>query len=352
MAKSEQFEQYVKLSAELQRTEVGKMTRQETLAFFINIYNALVVHANIERGPPISVWQRYKVSRWNGPSDSVVAAAADDDMYTWVITDHWSVLVTDQYLSRHFTVLWLKPLMWLWREWSALTLNKNVLGNLSCANGVSIQYATCFIYCVYVISVSTKSVDVICLCGCSCACARARVCVCVCVRVCACFCICMPYPIVLCSQFFNTVSYNIGGQLYCLQDIENGVLRANRKGVGQVRAPFSRTDPRLCVSLDRCEPLIHFALVCGAKSCPPIKTYTAPVSSSVHESLWLCLHVTPTSSRVPFLYLLFPVSPSLPFLSFLADQHHCFPLSLTLSSRSSFPSSLSKSMYGFLCQCR
>ena len=34
-------------------------------------------------------------------------------------------------------------------------------------------------------------------------------------------------------QFFNTVRYIIGGQSYSLQDIENGVLRANRKGVGK-----------------------------------------------------------------------------------------------------------------------
>nr|KAG5698309.1 hypothetical protein BaRGS_017011 [Batillaria attramentaria] len=38
--------------------------------------------------------------------------------------------------------------------------------------------------------------------------------------------------------------------------------------------PFSKTDPRLKVALEVHEPLIHFGLVCGAKSCPPIKTYT------------------------------------------------------------------------------
>lgn len=30
------------------------------------------------------------------------------------------------------------------------------------------------------------------------------------------------------------------------------------------------------------DPRIHFALVCGAKSCPPIKVYTA---DSLHEGL-------------------------------------------------------------------
>ena len=34
-------------------------------------------------------------------------------------------------------------------------------------------------------------------------------------------------------QFFNTVRYIIGGHEYSLQDIENGVLRSNRKGVGK-----------------------------------------------------------------------------------------------------------------------
>lgn len=32
------------------------------------------------------------------------------------------------------------------------------------------------------------------------------------------------------------------------------------------------------VALPDAEPLIHFALNCGAKGCPPIKTYTPQVS--------------------------------------------------------------------------
>ena len=39
--------------------------------------------------------------------------------------------------------------------------------------------------------------------------------------------------LILLQQFFNNVRYLIGGQVYSLQDIENGVLRANRKGVGK-----------------------------------------------------------------------------------------------------------------------
>jgi hypothetical protein len=51
----------------------------------------------------------------------------------------------------------------------------------------------------------------------------------------------------VCLQFFNYVSYLIGGEVFTLQDIENGVLRGNRKGVAQLLKPFSKTDPRLQV---------------------------------------------------------------------------------------------------------
>ena len=33
----------------------------------------------------------------------------------------------------------------------------------------------------------------------------------------------------------------------------------------------------LPIALQTPDPRIHFALVCGARSCPPIKTYTAVV---------------------------------------------------------------------------
>ncbi len=88
----------------------------------------------------------------------------------------------------------------------------------------------------------------------------------------------MIYSLLVAFQFFNYTSYVIGGHLYSLQDIENGVLRSNRRGVGAFSKQFASGDPRLKVMLEKHEPLIHFALVCGAKSCPPIKTYSAEVS--------------------------------------------------------------------------
>ncbi|XP_054642972.1 uncharacterized protein zgc:152951 [Dunckerocampus dactyliophorus] len=134
MSASPAFERYCELAIQLQRVELLSLSREEKLAFFINIYNALVIHGYLRLGAPTNMWQRYR--------------------------------------------------------------------------------------------------------------------------------------------FFNYVSYLIGGEVFTLQDIENGVLRGNRKGVAQLRRPFSKTDPRLQVALPDAEPLIHFALNCGAKGCPPIKTYT------------------------------------------------------------------------------
>jgi hypothetical protein len=85
-----------------------------------------------------------------------------------------------------------------------------------------------------------------------------------------------------CLQFFNQTSYIIGGHVYSLNDMESGVLRANRKPVAALRRPFPANDPRLDVSLKEPEPRIHFALVCGARSCPPIKLYSP---DNVNEEL-------------------------------------------------------------------
>ncbi|KTG05281.1 hypothetical protein cypCar_00047461 [Cyprinus carpio] len=105
MSQSLCFQRYCDLAVQLQRVDLLSLSREEKLAFFINIYNALVIHGNLRLGFPKNIWQRYR--------------------------------------------------------------------------------------------------------------------------------------------FFNYVSYFIGGEVFTLQDIENGVLRGNRKGVAQLLKPFSRNDPRL-----------------------------------------------------------------------------------------------------------
>lgn len=69
------------------------------------------------------------------------------------------------------------------------------------------------------------------------------------------------YICCLVFQFFNYVSYFIGGEVFTLQDIENGVLRGNRKGVAQIMKPFSRNDPRLQVSQEEDEQFVQYKLI-------------------------------------------------------------------------------------------
>jgi hypothetical protein len=75
--------------------------------------------------------------------------------------------------------------------------------------------------------------------------------------------------------FFRRVSYLVGGFRLSLDDVEHGVLRANRPGPFPPFRPFGRLDPRGALALDRVDPRIHFALNCGAQSCPPVGVYRA-----------------------------------------------------------------------------
>lgn len=86
-------------------------------------------------------------------------------------------------------------------------------------------------------------------------------------------------------DFFSKVSYDVAGAVYTCDDIENGILRGNRPGAATIgalagkpslsRGPFREKDPRRNHVVLPMDPRIHFALVCGARSCPPIRVYTA-----------------------------------------------------------------------------
>ena len=83
------------------------------------------------------------------------------------------------------------------------------------------------------------------------------------------------------STIFKSVCYQIAGCagrdriVLSLDDIEHGILRANTKHPYALRPQFN-TKSRLasCLSLQVIDPRIHFALNCGANSCPPINYYT------------------------------------------------------------------------------
>lgn len=73
--------------------------------------------------------------------------------------------------------------------------------------------------------------------------------------------------------FFKQVAYQVGDYTLSLDDIEHGILRQNQKQHFFARRVFKSGDPRLSLMLESPEPRIHFTLVCGSKSCPPIGTY-------------------------------------------------------------------------------
>jgi len=75
--------------------------------------------------------------------------------------------------------------------------------------------------------------------------------------------------------FFDRVTYEVGGYRFSLNDIEHGILRGNRKHPYRLFKPFRKGDSRIEFSIIPMEPRVHFTLVCGARSCPPIGFYEA-----------------------------------------------------------------------------
>jgi len=75
--------------------------------------------------------------------------------------------------------------------------------------------------------------------------------------------------------FFDRITYEIGGFRFSLNEMEHGLLRGNQRHPYRVLRPFHERDPRLQFTIVPMDPRIHFALVCGARSCPPIGFYEA-----------------------------------------------------------------------------
>lgn len=76
-------------------------------------------------------------------------------------------------------------------------------------------------------------------------------------------------------RFFDRLIYEIGGYRFSLNEIEHGILRGNRRHPYRLLKPFRKRDPRSEFAVIPMDPRIHFALVCGARSCPPISFYEA-----------------------------------------------------------------------------
>ena len=74
--------------------------------------------------------------------------------------------------------------------------------------------------------------------------------------------------------FFEALYYMIGGEDYGLDDIEHGILRGNARPPRRLGKVFKPDDPRLRHSIKGLvDPRIHFALVPGFRSSPPLRFY-------------------------------------------------------------------------------
>lgn len=77
-------------------------------------------------------------------------------------------------------------------------------------------------------------------------------------------------------RFFRAPAITVGGTSLSLDRIENGILRGGRSKYGLGYLPkFFGTALERRYRLSDCDPRLHFALNCGAESCPAIRAYEA-----------------------------------------------------------------------------
>ncbi|MDW7709237.1 MAG: DUF547 domain-containing protein [Deferrisomatales bacterium] len=74
-------------------------------------------------------------------------------------------------------------------------------------------------------------------------------------------------------ELFRRVGYRIGEHRFTPDDMEHGILRANARPPFRPLRPFGARDPRKAFAVSPVDPRIHFALVCGSRSCAPIASY-------------------------------------------------------------------------------
>jgi len=76
-------------------------------------------------------------------------------------------------------------------------------------------------------------------------------------------------------ELFSRLKYRIGRHLFSADDMEHGILRGNARPWLHLVRQFGPKDPRKAWILKPPDPRIHFALVCGSRSCAPIDYYDA-----------------------------------------------------------------------------
>lgn len=94
---------------------------------------------------------------------------------------------------------------------------------------------------------------------------------------------------------FSRLKYRIGDHYFSADDIEHGVLRSNARPWFHMTHQWRPGDPRKAWSLNPVDPRVHFALVCGSRSCAPIDYYDA---ASIYEQLEIASRSFVNSSEV------------------------------------------------------
>jgi hypothetical protein len=77
-------------------------------------------------------------------------------------------------------------------------------------------------------------------------------------------------------RFFRRPVVTVAGHDLSPDDVEHGILRASRSSLGLGYLPRLRPDAFECAHrVEDPDPRVHFALNCGAASCPPVAAYDA-----------------------------------------------------------------------------
>jgi uncharacterized protein DUF547 len=83
-------------------------------------------------------------------------------------------------------------------------------------------------------------------------------------------------------NFFGRASYVVGGVMLSLDEIEHGILRDNRRRPFPPWRAFGARDARRTLGVMPPDPRFHFAITCGAASCPPVGVYrTATIDAQL-----------------------------------------------------------------------
>lgn len=77
------------------------------------------------------------------------------------------------------------------------------------------------------------------------------------------------------NAFFNSLGFDLGGHFLTFQDMEHGILRGNRRAPFATSRQFGANDDRLALAIPEFDIRVHFALNCGATSCPKVREFTS-----------------------------------------------------------------------------